>query len=231
MKELNPFIKPEIAKEWVKTLDYEHAQESPMDRKKIIYPYILEWIKQNNISEKIVDIGSGEGFLSTQIPEDVKYIGIEPSEALVEVAIERYKKEDRQFNIGSAYDTGLEDENTSAIVSVMVWFHLKDLDASAKEVFRNLKPGGKFLIITSNPKARPIWESFYDNLVVDVKTLSGTVNTPGFPMTESIIYVHTNEEVVSSFESAGLKVDKVESIGSPTEEDNKLFVAISGYKP
>jgi SAM-dependent methyltransferase len=230
MTESNLFNKPEIAKEWVKTLDYEHEQKEPMDRKKIIYPYILDWVKENNVSGNIVDIGSGEGFLSSQMPENIRYIGIEPSEALVEIAHKRYKSESRQFIIGTAYNTGLEDQNTSAIVSVMVWFHLKDLENSAKEVYRNLKPGGKFLIISSNPLARQRWEGFYEDLKVEGKTLAGKINTPGFPLTESEIHIHTNEEVVSSLENAGLIVEKVEAIGSPIEEDQKLFVAISGGK-
>ncbi len=227
--EVNLFEKDEVAKGWVEMLKLDHSTPEKSDRVMVAYPYILNWLKENNLVS-LLDIGSGEGYLGSIIPATVNYKGVEPSKPLVETAKKQYSGGNLEYVLGSAYNTGLPNENTDGIVSVMVWFHLADLNKAAVEVFRNLKPGGKFLIITSNSLARKIWESFYQDLKVEGNILIGKFSTPQSRLEESVIYLHPNEEIANSFKNAGLVVEKIEPIGLGTSDDTKIFVAISGFK-
>jgi SAM-dependent methyltransferase len=194
-----------------------------------VYPYILNWLKENNI-ECLVDIGAGEGYLGSIIPNDIPYTGIEPSKYLVDIAHKQYSSSNLNYRLGSAYDTGLENENTDGAVSVLVWFHLSDLATSAKELQRNLKPGGKFLIITSNSKSRKVWESYFVNLKISGDTLSGVFSTELSTLQESEIHIHPNEKIAESLVNAGLTVESIETIGLGENEETKIFIAISGTK-
>ena len=189
----------------------------------------MNWIKQNNI-QNLVDIGSGEGFLGSILPDSINYIGIEPSETLVSIAMEQYIQNNLKYKVGSAYNTSLPDGSVGAVISVMVWFHLADLDKSAKELFRNLKHGGKFLIITSNPDARKIWESFFSELKIDSDIMIGKFETEDYVFEESIIYMHQKKKILDSLKRAGLRIEKDENIGIAEKDDDKLFYAITGIK-
>ncbi len=195
MSEINFFENEEVANEWVEMLKLDHSVPEESDRVKVAYPYILNWLKENHIIN-LLDTGSGEGYLGSIIPKEINYVGIDTSEHLVETAKKQYIQDNLKYFLGSAYATKLEDKNSDGIVSVMVWFHLADLNTSARELYRNLKPGGKFLIITSNSLAREIWERFFIDLKVQGNKLMGKFSTTQSTLRESIIYLHPNEEIV-----------------------------------
>ena len=44
------------------------------------------------------------------MPENINYVGIEPSTYLSDDANNSHKKENREFKLGNAYHTGLENE-------------------------------------------------------------------------------------------------------------------------
>ena len=165
MTEINFFEKDDIAKSWIEMLKLDHSNPDKSVRMTAVYPYILDWLEKNKITE-VVDVGSGDGYLASIIPECVNYTGIEPSKYLVESARRQHIGANIKHENGSAYGTNLVDGNCEGAVSVMVWFHLLDLDKAAKELYRNLKQNGKFLIITSNSLARETWKGFYQKLSI-----------------------------------------------------------------
>lgn len=230
MKENNYFESAETAEQWVEMLDKDHGDIENSGRVRVIYPYILQWISNNNI-QKLLDIGCGEGYLGSIVPDYIKYVGVEPSENLLTVAEKRYAKNNVKYVQGNAYNMPSEIVGFEGAVSVMVWFHLKDLDKSAQQLSKVLEKGGKFLIITSNSQVIETWKSFYNDLdVVDGYILIGRFNTLQSQMQKSEIYVHDNNEIKKSLEESGLVVDKIQPLGLEIEDKDKIFVAISGHK-
>ena len=223
--EENPFENEDIAKEWIGSVEGEEG----MFRDKIIYPLLKNWVKEIN-PETVLEIGSGQGICSDKIgKEGGKYIGVEPSQHLTQRAKELYgDKDNRDFVVGNAYDLPLANESVDAAFSVNVWFHLDNLNKGAEEMARVLKTGGKFLIVTANPKAYDSWKSFYDNPSVEERTIVGKVNTPVVPLSKNILYTHSLEEIENSLKQAGLKIEKVEELKD--EDSVSLFISIEGRK-
>jgi len=223
--EENPFESEEVAKEWIGSVEGEEG----MFRDKVIYPLLKEWVK-NNHPENVLEIGSGQGVCSGKLGlETGRYIGVEPSQVLVQRSKELYGDEtDRDFLVGNAYDLPLKEGSMDCAFSVNVLFHLGDLDKASHELFRVLRGGGKFLIITANPKAYDTWKSFYDNPSEGEGKFEGKVNTPVVPLSKNIFYTHTLENIEKSIEQAGLKILKIKELSDGDEKI--LFISIEGEK-
>ena len=128
----------------------------------------------------IVDLGAGQGICSEKIDiSKSRYVGIEPSEILINRARELYKEKNKEFIFGTAYKIPLEKESVDAVFSVGVWFHIKDLDKAHKEISRVLKYGGEVMIVTANPDTYFLWESWFDKSKKEGKVLVGDFNLPG----------------------------------------------------
>ncbi len=223
-REENTFEDEQNAKQWIESVE----NEKDSYRDKAIYPLLSKWISENNLN-LIVEIGSGQGICSSKINlRNSEYIGIEPSEFLVKRANELYTKENIKFIIGNAYNLPIQDKSIDGVFSVMVLFHLENLNASSKEIFRILKDKGTFLIITPNPSSYVEWEKFFVDYDKDKKRIAGSVNIPGVIMNKNIIYTHSLEEIKVSFEQNGLKINSVDEFGDFGQ--GNLFIAIEGKK-
>lgn len=104
---------------------------------------------------KILDLGCGEGYFSrtllAQNPSSI--IGIDISEEMINSAIAQNKDERASFR--TTKDTNLEFENEQfdLVVAVFVYnyFFLDEMINSYREVFRVLKPGGRFVFSVPHP--------------------------------------------------------------------------------
>ena len=115
------------AREWI---EYVESVDPEGSRQKEIYPLIRKWLQK--IQPKIVvDIGAGQGICSMLANSDMNYIGIDPSEILINRAKELYSATNRKFIIGDTYKVPLENECTDAIISIAVWSHLENITQAA----------------------------------------------------------------------------------------------------
>ncbi len=221
-REENTFEDEKIAEEWINSVE----NEKKSFRDKLIYPKLSNWILK--IKPKlIIEIGSGQGICSSKVNlADTRYIGIEPSKVLVNRANELYKRDNVNFLIGNTYDIPIESKSIDGVFSVMVWFHLENLNKAASEISRVLKKDGSFFIITSNPSSYKKWEKSFINFERHENKMVGPIMISGVPMTKSIIYTHTIEELEKSFENNGLKIDKINEFGNFWR--GKLFISIEG---
>ena len=223
-KEENPFENEQVAQEWINSVEHE----KDMGRDREVYPRLQSWL-QEKPADLVVEIGSGQGICSDKLGNfQGKYIGIEPSTFLTERAKQLYGDDRREFTLGEAYDTTIESEAADASFSVMVWFHLEDLDKAAKELARILKKDGRFFIITANPDAQKIWESFYFDYTKEGNKITGKVNIPINPVSKSIFYEHSRDDILTALKNYGLEVEKVETSFPMDGED--IFLSITGKK-
>ena len=226
-RENNPFEEPEIAKQWIKSSEGEQG----MIRDRELYPYLKVWSQKHK--GVLVDIGAGQVICSSIVQHDgMMYIGVEPSQTLIDRANEKYSGDKRRFVLGNAYDLPVEDSSVDIVLSVNVWFHLRDLTAAAREVSRILKSDGVFLISTANPKSYPYWEKRFDeNAKITDKIIEGKVNTPVQSLSRNIFYKYTMEELLESFESNGLTIEKITEFGNEKKfSPGGLFINFEGKK-
>jgi ArsR family transcriptional regulator len=93
------------------------------------------------------DLGCGTGFLANWLAErEVSVIAVDHSERMLAKA-KRSKRATRvQFRQGELDALPLRAAEVDAAFSNLVWHHLADLDAAAREVFRVLQPGGVVVV-------------------------------------------------------------------------------------
>ncbi len=101
---------------------------------------------------RILDLGSGTGMLSFLCSErypEAEVIGIDPAKRMREEAMARLGPRPRVFMLeGSADDLSLfSDDSVDAVVSNFALHHLDQVgkERCAVEVFRVLRPGGRFV--------------------------------------------------------------------------------------
>ena len=237
-REDNPFETKQGADEWITMVESEKGT----NRDKEIYPYLKAWISEIR-PRFVADIGAGQGVCSEHLGTvDVNYIGIEPSTFLVERAKQLYSRANIHFVIGDAYKLPLSAESMDACFSVTTWFHLADIETASKELARVLKPRGHFLIITANPNAYDIWESFFTNVKRSEGMFIGVnkiLLNPGdkpenykyAQVTNNTFYTHSLNDIVESLKRFNLEIESIEEFGIlPITQGRPIFTKIIGQK-
>ena len=223
--EENPFEDKVVAQEWINSV--ENDKGATRDRE--IYPRLGAWLQKIG-AKKVVEIGAGQGICSSKLGEfSGKYIGVEPSEYLVQRAIELYKQDNRDFTLGNAYELPLPNESCDASFAINVWFHLENLNQAAKELYRILEKDGHFMIITVNPAEYDEWLSYYEESAEDDKKVIGKAHVPINPLSRNIFYKHSMDDLTGSLTQNGLEIDSIENFGLGNET-RKVFLIIKGHK-
>lgn len=228
VREANPFESPEIAEQWIKSVEGEKG----LIRDREIYPLLRDWA--SGIGKGvIVEIGSGQGICSQQLEDfNGNYIGIEPSEVLTNRGKELYgENKNLNFVVGNAYELPVDDSTADGVFSVNVWFHLAKLAEASKELSRILKTDGKFNIITTNPDCYDAWKEFFEDYHIEGKLLIGKVNVPINPMSRNDFYMHSMSEMTEELKNCGLEITSVTALGIMSRHPDKpIFVSIQGLK-
>jgi arsenite methyltransferase len=115
--------------------------------------------------ERVLDIGSGPGFLATEMAQEVgsggRVVGIDPSESMLAIA-ERHAGPGAagpvEFKVGDALSLPLEPASFDAAVSTQVLEYVDDVPAALAEARRVLRPGGRLLVLDTDWDTA-IWQS------------------------------------------------------------------------
>jgi ubiquinone/menaquinone biosynthesis C-methylase UbiE len=107
-------------------------------------------IRNRAISGTIIDVGTGPGRLPIEIAkqvENAKVFGIDLSQDMIKIAKRNADREgvgDRvEFRVGSAYNTGFENNSIDLVVSTGTMHHLSKPLVAFNEIYRILKRGGE----------------------------------------------------------------------------------------
>ena len=149
-----------IADKWTDrapTFDADHATENLT-----IWRKVLEELIGRKGQGKVLDVGTGTGFLANMLAEiGYESMGIDFSEGMLELG----KQNSLNRGVSVAYYLGdgdalpFEDNTFDALVNCRVLWTLLDPVKSLKEWMRVLKPGGVLLSFTriSTPEERAMW--------------------------------------------------------------------------
>lgn len=100
----------------------------------------------------VADLGCGAGFLSTWLAaRGARVIAVDHSERMLATARRKAAARGVEFRRGELDALPLRDGEVHAAFSNLVWHHLPDLAAAAREVFRVLAPGAPFVVSDLQP--------------------------------------------------------------------------------
>jgi len=216
-----------LAKEWIDWVETPGAQGA---RAQEILPFIRNWLKETE-PKVLADIGCGQGQCSELVDASVEYIGIDPSHEMIKRAKHLFSHKNKQFIEGNAYKIPLKDRSVDAAMSIWVWSHLDDIETAAREMFRVLENGGRFLIITANPETYEERKTFYKSYTIKGNLLIGTFDLgDGKVLTDTILCLHSKKQIEDAIKHAGLKINHIKRIGQAETSNNGLYLAIEGSK-
>ena len=136
---------------------------------------------------KVLDLGTGTGDLAVRVARKnnaIQVTGYDFSAPMLDVAkkkASKYRLKNIQFVEGDAAEMPF-DENAFDVVGISfafrnITFKNPNTDLYLKEVFRTLKPGGKFIIVeSSQPKNKMIRLGFHAYLQYIVSGLGGRIS-------------------------------------------------------
>lgn len=143
-----------------------------------------------NLENKIVlDVGVGTGRLTKKlIKSGADLTVLDISKQMLKILQKKIKK-DIKVVLGNAENLPFVDNSFDIVLATFLIVHLKNLDKFFNEVYRTLKPGGKFVFSNINQK-EPI----------PVKTKNNFIQIESF--------YHRPQKVVNSLEKLGFKIEK-----------------------
>jgi SAM-dependent methyltransferase len=102
--------------------------------------------------ERVLDIGSGPGFLATEMAAEVgpegRVHGIDPSESMLASA--RRRDASVEYGIGDALTLPFPDEHFDVAVCTQVYEYVEDVAAALSEARRVLRTGGRLLVLDTD---------------------------------------------------------------------------------
>ena len=89
---------------------------------------------------RVLDLGSGTGAAFQQL-QNLEVTAIDPDEKMLQ--LNKFKNK----IIGGAEDLPFPDDSFDSVYCAFVWRNLNDSKLGLQEVYRVLKPGGKFILL------------------------------------------------------------------------------------
>jgi len=104
--------------------------------------------------ESVLDIGSGPGFLATEMADATgstgKVVGVDISKQMVDRAASKSTQPWLSYQVADATELPFEDESFDVVVSTQVAEYVPDIEAFCAEIYRVLKPNGRALILATD---------------------------------------------------------------------------------
>ncbi len=111
----------------------------------------LEWIE----GYSVLDVGCGFGLLSTMLPDETKYLGIDNDASVLKIALE-FQTNHRQFIHMCVGEDSLNLGKFDNIVLCAVIEHMENAKGILRNVKNNLNPSGRMIITTPTKKSEKI---------------------------------------------------------------------------
>lgn len=141
----------------------------------------------------VLEIGPGTGTTLSYLPPQVRWIGLEPNEAMHGPLRRQAQRLGRTIELrrGFAHDTGLPDRSVDAVFSSLVLCSVREVERTLAELYRVLRPGGQLIVLehVAAPRgtwlrrvqalARPSWVRLFDNCHPDRET-AAAIEAAGF---------------------------------------------------
>ncbi|MGQ9643668.1 MAG: class I SAM-dependent methyltransferase [Ignavibacterium sp.] len=181
---------------------------------------ILSRIKE----EKVLEIGFGTAINLKFYPDNVKHIiAIDANEGMLKQAKKKIAENKIKVEIihQSSETLPFEDNSMNAVVSTYTLCSIKDIDSALKEIYRVLKPNGKYYFLEHGLADKPFTQKLQHllnpiqkiwadgcNLNRDIKTL---IENSGLKIIELKNYYMKRDPKVVGFMYEGIAVKEQKS--------------------
>uniref|UniRef100_A0A7V2ZLU4 Class I SAM-dependent methyltransferase n=1 Tax=Ignavibacterium album TaxID=591197 RepID=A0A7V2ZLU4_9BACT len=169
--------------------------------------------------EKILEIGFGTGINLKFYPENVKHIiGIDANEGMLKQAEQKISQSKIKIEIihQSSESLQFEDESIDAVLSTYTLCSIKNVNSALKEIYRVLKPGGKYYFLehglADNPLTQklqhllnPIQNIWADGCNLD-RNISELISDSGFKISELKNYYMKRDPKIVGYMYEGIAV-------------------------
>ena len=158
---------------------------------------------------RVLDLGCGDGAFAAQVLDRgaATYLGIDGSEAMIDVAVRASARPGASFQVGDIEDLATPAAAFDIVTSRMALHHVADLEPVLAAVRRSLVPGGRLLFSVVHPvvtcHADPSATGRRTSWVVDDYFVPGPRTRPWFGR-EVTWYHRTIEEHVTALRTSGL---------------------------
>ena len=114
--------------------------------------------------ERVLDAGSGPGFLARSLAEAVgpggRVVGLDVSESFIGMAKHRCVDLPwAEFSQGDVRALQVEDGSLDAAVCTQVLEYVPEVDVALSEFFRVLRPGGRLLLVDTDWRGALVWHT------------------------------------------------------------------------
>lgn len=183
-KQIKPYKDSELGKKEQVAQMFDNISENYDGLNRVISLGIdVSWRKKvvKLVSEvnpkKILDIATGTGDLALMMAElnPDKIVGLDISPGMLEVGKQKVNKANLsdkiEMVVGDSENIPFEDNTFDAITVSFGVRNFENLDKGLTEIYRVLRPGGKFVVLeTSNPTKFPFKQGykFYTNFILPV---------------------------------------------------------------
>lgn len=100
-----------------------------------------------NANGKILEVGAGTGVNFQYYKEGLSVIAIEPDMEMRQIALNRANKYIFDIRDGDGQKLDFANESFDTVVATLVFCSIPNPEAAFREVYRVLKPGGRFLLM------------------------------------------------------------------------------------
>jgi arsenite methyltransferase len=153
--------------------------------------------------ERVLDIGSGPGFLSAELAAsaapDGMVIGTDVSESMLAIAAARLHSVsdvELRFEHADACSLPFTDASFDAVLSTQVYEYIQDITGAISELARVLRPGGRALVLDTD------WDSIVWHST-DPQRMRRILDA----WREHLVDPHLPRSLIGLLEEAGLTVD------------------------
>lgn len=125
---------------------------------------------------RVLDVCCGSGASAIPAAEAVGpngfVLGVDLSENLLELARSKARRHGLkriEFRTGDMLDLGLPESDFDAVMCVFGIFFVQDMEAAVRELWRQVRPGGKLAITTWGPRIFEPMNTAFWNSVLEVR--------------------------------------------------------------
>lgn len=206
----------------------EAAVDFDVSRQKDLWPELQVLAEMVEAGSRVLDIGCGNGrLLKAWADKPIKYIGLEPSQALLELARKNAAqikdvKAEVKFESGNILELGnLPDLNFDYLFCVAVLHHLPGADlqiAALKQMKNKIKPEGRIVLTVWNmwpdkKLRRLIWKYFFLKVIGKSRMDIGDVifdfkNSKKLAICRRYYHAFRMSEMKNIIKKAGLSIAK-----------------------
>jgi ubiquinone/menaquinone biosynthesis C-methylase UbiE len=196
--------------------EYKESKELPMRLHIEAYTYFN---MLGNLAQKsILDLACGEGFYTRKFKDQgaAKVVGVDISQKMIELAREEEtrKFQNIEYILGDVLELGEIGSFDLVVASYLLNYarSSEELLKMCKSIFANLKSGGRFVTINSNPSQAPVsylkTEKYGFIKSIDSPLIEGTpikytfINNHKFTFDNYYLSIPTHEW---AFQSVGFK--------------------------